>query len=98
VQGRAAEHSRYDPLDLFSQEPLQRRAAIEALLETPQNNLALLVDGTQVQACKQDDQTAEPGLQLSDALEALFPEVSESADRRELLIDAIMVRVLPTCW
>ena len=40
-----AQVSSYCPLDLFSGEPGRMQAALGALLATPQNNLAIRVDG-----------------------------------------------------
>lgn len=44
-QGKIDACSAYDPCDLFSGEPARLRSALAALLEQPQNNLLLFVDG-----------------------------------------------------
>lgn len=41
--------SPYDPLDLFSTEPLRMQHALQALLACPQNNLKMFLDGQPVQ-------------------------------------------------
>jgi inositol-pentakisphosphate 2-kinase len=44
-QGKISEPSNYSPLDLFSGESSRMEAALHALFEHPQNNLALFLNG-----------------------------------------------------
>ncbi len=45
LQGKISACSAYDPCDLFSGDPARLRCALSALLQQPQNNLLLFVDG-----------------------------------------------------
>ena len=47
-QGAIDRVSAYDPLDLFSGDPERMQAALEALMDVPQNNLALFLGGDRV--------------------------------------------------
>lgn len=47
-QGLIDRRSAYDPLDLFSSDPNRMRKALEALMDSPQNNLALFLGGIRV--------------------------------------------------
>jgi len=47
-QGLIGRRSAYDPLDLFSNDPNRMRKALEALMDSPQNNLAVFLRGIRV--------------------------------------------------
>ena len=48
-QNRIDRRSAYDPLDLFSNDSSRMQRAVEALMECPQNNLAVFLGGVRVQ-------------------------------------------------
>mmetsp|Transcript_5079 Transcript_5079/g.13034 ORF Transcript_5079/g.13034 Transcript_5079/m.13034 type:complete len:428 (+) Transcript_5079:87-1370(+) len=48
AQGKLDTLSRYSPMDLFSYEPKRVRAALDALVATPQNNFRMFVNGVMV--------------------------------------------------
>lgn len=49
LQGKISKISRYDPLDLFSSDPLRVQQALLAVFEEPQNNLRMFLGGKAVQ-------------------------------------------------
>ena len=72
MQGKIEAPSDYDPCDLFSGEPRRVRAALGALLDQPQNNLALFVGGRRQALAGQQPRAQQP--QQQDAQPQLPPQ------------------------
>ena len=75
MKGKVAAASHYDPLDLFSGDNDRRQQALRCLLQCPQNNLRIFVDGTQL-----DPST------FGNALQSVFGAVAESQPSEGLVL------------
>lgn len=64
--------SHYCPIDLFSGVPDRMNRAIRGLIDNPQNNLKILMDGKPVYSEYVQDPNA-----LHDILDAIYPDISD---------------------
>ena len=75
MKGQVAAASRYDPLDLFSGDQGRRQQALRCLLQCPQNNLRIFVEGTQLDPSK-----------FGSALQSVFGAVADSQASEQLVL------------
>jgi hypothetical protein len=91
VQGNVVNANEYDPVDLFSGDAGRVRKALHALLESPQNNMRVLINGEQV--ASDYSEASKPDLLA--VASALFPQVHgmlSTPDAAELVVDVLAVR------
>ncbi|KAG0239199.1 inositol-pentakisphosphate 2-kinase [Mortierella sp. GBAus27b] len=100
VSGKEKSLSNYCPIDLFSDDEALVQKALEALLQTPQNNMRLFVEGTQqpitkdalMRHCSSEDATAL-SVSLVDVLTQILVQspLLKRLGRLQLALDSLDV-------
>lgn len=80
-QGVVDAVSAYNPLDLFSLQPTRMRIALEALWQTPHNNLKLFVDGRPIKSMDAPNAVADALPGIDDPEKALLRVVASVLTR-----------------
>ncbi|XP_065178856.1 inositol-pentakisphosphate 2-kinase-like [Sycon ciliatum] len=82
AEGKWTRRSLYCPLDLFSGNPARIRHALYSILQTPQNNIRILKDATQIFKANSNGMASQESWeQLQEACSGLPEVVSEDEDR-----------------